>query len=246
MENLFEGLKEGDLEELVFPLISIDEYDSKLDDDSIVIAFFVIDREPAQDLNRFIQKGATPILDTDVSPAPNEEGYYLVFVELLRDADLPKKVVAMLDSLNGLTGIKSWKGTFYETGVVQPVTLETLQQDVRLESLEDHEGHEDEIAEDLTEFFRASDLDNLVVEGKIATMEARGVSVELEFVDHGSYDVVYENNAAMMSATRLDETANANCRRVQRMLGDFWLVEQRGEHLLVANALHEVALFRIV
>ena len=68
MVNLVEGLKEGDLEELLIPMISIDEYESKLDDDSIVVAFYVRDRDPSYDLNRFIQKGASAILDTDVSP----------------------------------------------------------------------------------------------------------------------------------------------------------------------------------
>ena len=69
MANLFEGLKEGDLAELVLPMISIDEFESKLDDDSIVVAFYVGDRDPSQDLNRFIQKGA----DADDDSADESE-----------------------------------------------------------------------------------------------------------------------------------------------------------------------------
>ena len=106
MVNLVEGLKEGDLEELLIPMISIDEYESKLDDDSIVVAFYVRDRDPSYDLNRFIQKGASAILDTDVSPAPNEDGFYMVFVEFLRDEDFPNKLLNTLGSLRGLTGIQ--------------------------------------------------------------------------------------------------------------------------------------------
>lgn len=246
MANLFEGLKAGDLEELVLPLVSVDEYESKLDDDSVVIAFYVMDKDPAQDLNRFIQKGAAAILDTDVSPAPNEDGYYLVFVEFLRDKAMPKKLLDTLASINGLTNIKSWKAQMYGVQGVLPATEDVLLRHVRLQSEVDHEGHDDEVEEGLMEFFRASDLENMVVEGKKVTMEARGVTVELQFVDMGDADAVYENNAAMGSATRLDETANANCRRIQRMLGDLWVAEQRGEHLLVSHALREgVALFRL-
>lgn len=246
MENLFEGLKEGDLEDLVLPLVSIDEYESKLDDDSIVVAFFVLDREPAQDLNRFIQKGAASILDTDVSPAPDEDGYYMVFVEFLRDQNTPEKIISTLESINGLTGIKSWKANIYDVESAVPVDSEVLHSHLRLESAEDHEGHEDEVDESLTEFFRQSDLDNLVVEGRKVVLEARGVAVEVQLVDLGDQDTVFENNAVLGSATRLDEAANANCRRIQRMLGDFWLAEQRGDYLLVNHALREgVALFKL-
>jgi len=248
MANLFEGLKEGDLEELVLPMVSIDEYESKLDDDSIVVAFFVYDKDPAQDLNRFIQKGATSILDTDVSPAPNEDGYYLVFVELLRDAAFPEKLTSILGTLQGLTGIENWKAIFYEDGSIGPITQESIAEKVRLVShVDDEEQVQDAVEESLNEFFRASDLEALNVEHNRVVIEARGVVVELDYVDLGSFEAVAENNAVMASATRLDESANANCRRVQRMLGDFWLVEQRGQHLVLGTAAHDIiGLFALV
>lgn len=246
MANLFEGLKEGDLAELVLPMISIDEYESKLDDDSVVVAFYVGDKDPSQDLNRFIQKGAASILDTDVSPAPNEDGYYMVFVEMLRDENMPKKLISTLESLEGLTRLTTWKAQIYDVDGVVPVTMDNLLAHVRLQSEEAGDGMPDDIVEDLTEFFRASDLDNLVVEGKKVTLEARGVAVELQLVDQGNLEAVYENNAVMGSATRLDEAANANCRRLQRMLGDLWIAEQRGEHVVLSHALREgVALFHL-
>jgi hypothetical protein len=243
MSNLFEGLKENDLEELVLPMISVDEYESKLDDDSIVVAFYVLDREPSQDLNRFIQKGASSILDTDVSPAPNEDGYYVVFIEFLRDEEFPKKLLDTLGSLKGLTGIASWKCQIYGTEDILPVTDENLKANVRMVSLEEDQEPE---SSDLVEFFRPSDLDNMIIEGRKVVLEARGVSIELVLVDHGSHEAVYESNAVMSSATRLDETAIANSRRIERMLGDFWVAEQRGEHILVRHTLQEdVVLFRL-
>lgn len=234
MDNLFEGLKEGDLEELVVPLVSIDEYESKLDDDSIVISFFVRDKDPAQDLNRFIQKGATAILDTDVSPAPNEEGYYLVFVELLRDEAFPKKVVAMLDSLNGLTGIKSWKGAFHETSSIEPISLESLTNLVRLTSEEDHQGH-DEVTEELTEFFSASDLMGMHLDGNHLVLEGRSSSFEFDFVDFGPFETLQERNAVLSQALRLDEAAQHNVSRISRLLGDLWLVEHLQEHVVLST-----------
>jgi len=247
MANLFEGLKEGDLEELVLSQISIDEYESKLDDDSIVVAFYVQDREPAGDLNRFIQKGPTALLDTDVSPAPNEDGYYMVFVELLRDEEFPKKVIDITDSLQGLTGIESWTVLVYGSEEEQEVTEEYLATAVRLHSKEDHEEEsEDSVDESLTEFFRNSDLENLVVEGKRVSFQGPVATFEMNLVDLGAFDLLQERNAVLSQGLRLDEAAQHNVSRLKALLGDLWVVEHLQNHVLLSNVLSEdVALFRL-
>lgn len=232
MDNLFEGLKANDLQDLVIPLISIDEYESKLDDDSVVVAFFVQDKDPSQDLNRFIQKGAVEILDTDVSPAPNEDGNYIVFVEFERDAEFPAKLIETLETLEGLTGLEAWNAQIYDVEGQLPVDLETLQANVRLTP-----HVEDDVAEgeEIKEFFRSSDLDDMIVEGCDVIFEARGVTWTLRYVDHGSIDDVLEHNAALNQASRLDEAAQSNVSRMQRMLGDRWIAQQRGEMLVVSD-----------
>src|SRR6056297_3156277 len=81
-KKIIESLFPGDLENLVSSTISIDEYESKIDPEAIVLAFFVKSEDPAYDLSRFIEFGPfSYILDTEVSPAPDENGNYLVFVE---------------------------------------------------------------------------------------------------------------------------------------------------------------------
>jgi len=248
MDNLFEGLKEGDLDQLVLPLISIDEYESKLDDDSIVIAFFVHDRDPAADLNRFIQKGAVAILDTDPSPAPNEDGFYLVFVEVLRDENFPKKTMDILGSLEGLTNIKSWRASIYDVDATQIASEELLASLVRLQSVETHEEEptEDDVNEELTEFFRQSDLEGLRVDGRNVVLESLFTEWNLEFVDLGSFDVLQVRNAVLSQGVRLDEAAQHNVSRLTAMLGDQWGVEHLENHVLLSCALSEdVALFRL-
>jgi len=254
MDNLFEGLKEGDLEDLVLPLVSIDEYESKLDDDSIVIAFFVKDKEPAQDLNRFIQKGAVDILDTDVSPAPTEEGNFMVFVELLRDDEFPAKCLDLVSSLDGLTSLKDWMAVIYDVEGDQPLTPEVLQTMVRLDSHEDHTGHDDdqdgevdgEVDEELIEFFKHSDLEGLSEDGRKVTLEGLTSSFELEFVDLGPFEALQERNAVLTQGLRLDEAAQHNVSRLKALLGDLWLVEHLQNHVLFSSPLSEdVALFRL-
>jgi hypothetical protein len=235
MAYLFEGLKAGDLDDLVLPTISIDEYESKLDDDSIVVAFYVSDKDPANDLNRFIQKGSTAILDTDVSPAPNEDGYYVVFVELLRDKDFPKKLTDILATLEGLTSIKVWQAEIHDVESLQVVDAEMLVRDVRLYSVEEPTVDDEEVME----FFKPSNLDNLIFEGNTLTFERLGNSYSYELVDLGEMEAVAEDNAILTGASRVDESALANTRGLERALGHGWVVDQRGDNFLMVGRLQE-------
>lgn len=110
--SLFENLQAGDLEDLVRPYIEIDTFEPKVDDDAIVVAFFVREEDPAQDLSRYIEFGPEEVLDTEVSPAPDENGYYIVFVEMERK-DLAKNIIAVLQTVQYITNNDVWKYRAY-------------------------------------------------------------------------------------------------------------------------------------
>src|ERR1700733_10450117 len=94
--ELLEGMREGDLADLVLPMISVDEYSSKIDNDqAIVVGFYVHEEMAARDLNRFLQKSAVPLLGTDVSPAPDSHGYFMVFCEMMDNDRLAQNVQAI-------------------------------------------------------------------------------------------------------------------------------------------------------
>lgn len=227
--NLLEGLKQGDLEHLVLPLVSIDEYESKLDDDSIVIGFFVGDKDPAKDLNRFIQKGAVDILDTDVSPAPNEKGQFMVFVEMLRNKEFPKKLLNIIDSLTGLTENEEWNCVIYGEESPQPLSLEYLEQNVRLLSVEDA------LQESIKDFFRESVLDGLDWTDGELTLERRGTSRTYQLIDFDTFENLCENNAVMSLPVRLDEESQGVRRALEALLGDHWLVEHLGGYVVLSR-----------
>lgn len=107
--KLLEGMWAGDLADLVQPLVSIDEYASKLDASAIAIGFYVQDRDAADDLNRFIQKSPVTIIDADVSPAPDQRGYYLVFVELAFNERVVANIASLLEEISPLVAIEAWK-----------------------------------------------------------------------------------------------------------------------------------------
>lgn len=106
-KTLLEDLKEDDLKELVSPIIEVDAFQPKIDDKNIVVSFKVTDEDPAYDLSRFLEFSNNQVLDTEVSPGPDIDGSYIVFVEF-NPHDLAKKIFKMLQAASYLTGIKTW------------------------------------------------------------------------------------------------------------------------------------------
>jgi len=110
MKTVSEGVKRKSLEHLIQPVLSIDEYESKISDKRvIVVGFFCGDKDPANDLSDFIDSSSLPILDTEVSPAPTPDGYYVVWVEIARSKKFPGIVKNLLKEVDNLTNIDDWK-----------------------------------------------------------------------------------------------------------------------------------------
>ena len=124
--KLLEGMWSGDLADLVQPLVSVDEYKSKIDATAIAIGFYVTDKDAAEDLNRFIQKSPVALIDTDVSPAPDQRGYYLVFIEIESNDRLVSSITAILDEVGPLASIENWQMKVRNQPKMMPYDQEQL------------------------------------------------------------------------------------------------------------------------
>ena len=114
MIDLTEGLFEDDLAGLILPVVSFYEYESKIEADAIVMAFYARHLEAAEDLSIFIEKSAIEeVLDTEVSSAPDEDGDYLIFVELSKDAT-GKTIMQVIELCQHLCDVENWKFTAYK------------------------------------------------------------------------------------------------------------------------------------
>ena len=95
MQQFNEGLKAGDLEGVVSKRFSIDQYKSKMGEDSniMVLAFTVEGQAPAKDLERFAEVGYKSVLDADATPGTMEDGKHKVFVEFekIKNSESPEK-----------------------------------------------------------------------------------------------------------------------------------------------------------
>lgn len=131
-----EGVEHNGLRDLVKTQISIDQYKSKVgkDENIIVVAFSVLDKDPAGDLSQFLETGVDAY-DVDVSNGPDEEGYYSVFLEIDRNSkawdtvsDIVKQVKNLDNNFEDVTFVS------YENKTPQPLTQENFENSVIISS----------------------------------------------------------------------------------------------------------------
>lgn len=168
--NIVEGLTSNALNYLILPLISIDEYESKIDDRRvIVVGLYVNDYDPADDLSTFIDKSNLDILDTEISPAPTPNGHYVVFVEIRRNQEFPSILLDMLSEIENLCTVKKWEMKC--PGQSEPilVTKESLEENLILNeddipNLPDEEEEEDKELNEAVNFWKNSVSDKIEIE----------------------------------------------------------------------------------
>ena len=119
-EEFNEGVEYGDLVSLVDKTVSVGEFKPKkgTEDDVIVIGFYIKDEAQALDLAKFIERGVTSILDTEVSPNPNDVGMYIVFVEV-ENEDLMNVTMSLINDIHGLVKNDEWEIKLYKRPAIK-------------------------------------------------------------------------------------------------------------------------------
>lgn len=109
---LNEGLDYHDLEGIVIPRLTVDEYAAQMGKDSeiVTLAFIVKNKQAGEDLSDWFERGYDFVLDAQVSDGELSSGKYLVFVEMNRRTTVPERIITLLDDLETLTDIplKDW------------------------------------------------------------------------------------------------------------------------------------------
>lgn len=236
MDKIDEGLRVNDLINLIRPVVSIDEYESKIDDDAIVVGFYVESDMPAQDLANFIEKGANDILDTEVSPAPDDNGNYVVFVEFLRNDKFPQLLEDVLGSVESLTGITEWQFMHYGgKGEKMDLNQDLIMEKVRLVEKEPSpEENEEEQMESL-EFFKDSLLDDVVTNGKKIILTKGAFSKSYDKIALGEAELLIDVLMLDAKPLAMDFKSLRECNRLRKMLGENWDVNKIDHHLILAN-----------
>lgn len=133
--KLIEELRPNDLEYMISPYVSIDQYTAKLNDDNIVIALFCNDRDATQDLYSFIEKTYIfEVKDIEISDTLTEDNKYILFVEFERNQQFPEVLVDVIDSVNFLINKKmeDWYFVTFGMDKKEKLSIENIRKNVRL------------------------------------------------------------------------------------------------------------------
>lgn len=224
MNNLFEGMRPNDLQGMVRALVSVDHYESKIDDTATVVAFMVRDVNAANDLNRFIQKSHVKLLDTEVSAAPNQEGYYFVFVEMNTNDQLPHNVEEICRDISALTGIEKWTVDVRGDAASSQMTADQIESFVS-----------DRINSSMDKVLQDSNLNHVSVEESIWLAESDEDSISFTLTDYGDISQVLLRNNLYTSPIEESVQSLVVCSRLRKMLGEHWSVNKLGSRYLLNN-----------
>lgn len=108
-------LRYGDLKDLIIPVISVDQWNSKISNEKfIVVSFFIKDKNAAYELNSFIQKSECEIYDTETPLIPDENMHYIVFVEIERNEKFKSILKELIHLIENLCLNKHWQMKIYK------------------------------------------------------------------------------------------------------------------------------------
>lgn len=232
-QQLNEGLRSLDLQEMVYPTFEVDTFRSKMgeDRDVCVISFTVKDRAPAKDLMEFIEKGYDFVLDADVSSGENKKGEYSVFVELNRTPKLSGEIKELCYGVCKLTGIEDFKFTYHKDHQEHSVNEDTLSA-VIPNSPGAYDGFVTKVkAEGIKKFFNKTLMDDLTLNGDtIIIKKPFNQTVRLQKIKEGDEATVLEGT----DPVQLDTEAISQVFWLTKVLGDY-NINKVGDHFVFNN-----------
>lgn len=128
-------LQHGDLRDLVYHILEIDSYKSKMgsDEEIVTLSFSAKTKESADDLASFLEKGYEFILDADATAGEQSDGTYKVFVEIERSKRSPEQIMEIADGVRNLTLIDDLKFRYYKNFKSKPLDEDNLSETIPLD-----------------------------------------------------------------------------------------------------------------
>lgn len=220
--KLFEGLRANDLDGLISPKFTVDQYKSKMgnDEDVAVIAFKVKDKFPAIDLMEFIEKGYSAVLDADMSTGEEKDGQYRVFVEFKRDRKLPEELDKLIKGISQLCKYDAWRFRFYKDADSHEFTKESIEKFIPLTAEDYKERIKKRTIDDIKEILNQGATDVKDIDESLNVTISKPYAGDLKFrLDAiGSYN---ELSSYLGGGLQLDESSNSQLLYLEKYLGNY-------------------------
>jgi hypothetical protein len=227
-QQLNEGLRSLDLENLIEGTVEIDVHKSKMgeDQDVCVLSFTVGDRFPAKDLMEFVERGYGFVLDADISSGENSKGKYNVFIELSRTPQLAENIKELEYGIKRLTGIDTFRFKYYKNPELFDLNEDNIKRIVP-DSAKEYEITLNRFkTEDVKQFFDKTLMDDLTLDNDIITIKKPfGNQLRFKQVNEQS---ISENTIAV------DDRSISEIFWLTKVLGDYDITKI-GETFSLAN-----------
>lgn len=206
-----EALREKDLKNLVKDIFEVDNYKSKVGDDrdTVVLTFVVDAKDPADDLENFLEMGYEFILDSEATTGELDDGKYRVFVELERSKHVPDQIVEMLDGVCKLTGIPNFRFRYHKEFKSKEATKENLELAIPADGNAYDIAIQNEGLNNFSNFFSSSYVDDVKLLGETITFKRiHKDPVSFNVVDFGSKNEMHEQTKGpiMLEGNGMAET----------------------------------------
>lgn len=215
-------MKQNSLIDLVSPIISLNEFNAKAgtNNEVIVLAIYLEDQEPAKELNKFIQRGFLNFLDSDVSPNPDENGKYIVFVEFKNTDQVLNHIYKLIEDIENLTGKLNWKFKLHHINSLF---------DIKDPQIEFHLNSNPGIFSESLSLLLTNDGINHQLSESILTINCSiGANVRCNIVSYSDNPITALNEAYVFEST-------SEKKLLQMALGDIWNISQYGKKFVAEN-----------
>jgi hypothetical protein len=241
MPQLNESLRSGDLKNYVSELFTVDQYKSKMGEDSdvIVLGFRVREKDPAIDMMEFIEKGYNFILDADMSAGEENDGQYQVFVEIQRTPELKTQLKELLGGVGQLCDCREWKFRYQKTPTSFDFNEDNITEAIPM-TKEDYERKVMEIKNtDVREFFDQGIVDvALESDNNLTFSKPYAGDINAKFIAIGDYEDVKKTVLGPLS---LDESSQSQMFFLSKYIGNYE-INKIGNKFLIRNGNRAVVL----
>lgn len=182
---------------LVSNIFEVDSYASKMgsDKDIVVLAFTVEQKEPANDLVNFVERGYDFVLDADATPGELSDGKYKVFVEIERNRKIPEQIIELLYGVGQLCEIDDFKFRYYKSFQSLEVNEENLRETIPTNKDEYERTIQENRMNNFSNFFNKSFLENIDVADDTITFQKKYAEpLRMRIKEFGLKEDVYKNN----------------------------------------------------
>ncbi len=182
-------LKSGDLRDLVYHIMEIDGYKSKMgsDEEIITLSFSTKTKESADDLASFFEKGYDFVLDADATSGEQSDGTYKVFVEIERDKSAPSQIMEIANGLVNLSHLENLKFRYYKNWRSIPLDEKSLAENIPLDKENYGVKVNESNLENYKNFFNRSFVEDVNMLDDVLTIKkAYADPVYFRFVDFGN------------------------------------------------------------